>query len=95
MKLITTVLAVLSLFVIYSPPATAQDEDCWHYENGDAYIVGSVDTPGTAVDVAISGNYAYVADGYYGLQLVDITDPENPQIVIGADTPGSAFTCTV
>jgi len=61
MKPITTVLAVLSLFVVNSPPATSQDEDCWHYENGDAYIVGGVDIPpDMACGVVVSGSYAYV-----------------------------------
>jgi len=30
-----------------------------------------------ALDVFVSGNYAYVADGY-GLAVIDISDPTNP-----------------
>jgi hypothetical protein len=90
MKLIATVLAVLSLFIVYSPPATAQDEDCWHYEDGDAPVVGSVDTPDYASGVAVAGAYAYVADVESGLQVIDISVPESPAIVGAVDTPGEA-----
>ena len=44
-------------------------------------IVGSCDTPGTAREVYIEGNYAYIADGNAGLQIIDIIDKENPNIV--------------
>jgi hypothetical protein len=43
-------------------------------------IIGSVATPGLAVDVAISGNYAVIAD-WYDIQVADISDPQNPMIV--------------
>ncbi|MCL0075061.1 PKD domain-containing protein, partial [Thermodesulfovibrionales bacterium] len=36
-------------------------------------IVGSVDTPGSARNVFISGNHAFVADGHSGLQIIDIS----------------------
>ena len=42
--------------------------------------VGQCDTPGTARDVFIQGNYAYVADYRSGLTVVDISDPENPEM---------------
>jgi subtilisin-like proprotein convertase family protein len=38
--------------------------------------VGAYDTPGLAQGVAISGTYAYVADGYGGLRVVDIANPQ-------------------
>lgn len=40
--------------------------------------VGSLDTPGYARDVAISGTRAYVADGTAGMQILDMTDPRQP-----------------
>jgi hypothetical protein len=46
-----------------------------------------VDTPGLARDVVVSGSHAYVADWDSGLQVVDITDPEDPQIIGEVDTP--------
>ncbi|MBU1950372.1 MAG: hypothetical protein KJ927_16775, partial [Candidatus Eisenbacteria bacterium] len=57
--------------------------------------VGCVDTPGDAWGVAVSGFYAYVADDYSGLQVIDITNPQSPEIVGSADTPGSAKDVTV
>jgi len=47
-------------------------------------IIGSVDTPGDALDVTVVGDKAYVADGISGsLQVIDITDPASPQIISG------------
>jgi hypothetical protein len=48
--------------------------------------VASTDTPHQAADVTVSGTYAYVADYLSGLQVIDITDPESPQIVGSVDT---------
>lgn len=36
-------------------------------------IVYTYDTTGSASDVYVSGNYAYVADGESGLQIIDIS----------------------
>jgi hypothetical protein len=44
-------------------------------------FVGGVNTPGTAVAVAVSGDRAYVADDAPGLQIVDVADPAAPAIV--------------
>ena len=52
--------------------------------------VGSVETPDDAQGVAVSGSYAYVADYYSGLQVVDITTPASPVIVGSVDTPDRA-----
>ena len=41
-------------------------------------IVGVLDTPGTAYDVAVSNGIAYVADGDAGLQVIDVSDPAAP-----------------
>lgn len=49
------------------------------------------DTPGAALNVALSGQHAYVADGAAGgLQVIDVSDRANPVIVGALDTPGSA-----
>ncbi|MEW6041214.1 MAG: hypothetical protein AB1633_06800, partial [Elusimicrobiota bacterium] len=48
---------------------------------------GYYDTPGFACGVAISGNYAYVADWDSGLQVIDIANPASPQLVGSYDTP--------
>ena len=49
-------------------------------------IIGSVDTPGYARDVYVSGSYAYVADGL-DLQVIDISIPSRPAIIGSIDTP--------
>jgi hypothetical protein len=43
---------------------------------------------GPTPDVAVAGNYAYLASGYSGLRVIDISDPSNPVIVGNCDTPG-------
>lgn len=49
------------------------------------------DTPGAALNVALSGQHAYVADGAAGgLQVIDVSDRASPVIVGALDTPGSA-----
>jgi hypothetical protein len=58
--------------------------------NPNPTFKGSYDTPGFAHGVALSGNYAYVADYTSGLQVIDISDPSNPTFKGSYDTPGSA-----
>lgn len=41
-------------------------------------LTGTYDSPGTAYDVAVSGDLAYLADGTGGLRLLDISDLTNP-----------------
>ena len=52
--------------------------------------LSAVPIPGFANSVAVNGNYAYVAAGAAGLQIVDVTDRRNPHIVGALDTPGNA-----
>jgi|GEM_PF-2288929 len=54
-------------------------------------IVGNLDTPGGAYDVCVGGNYAYIADGNAGLQIIDITDKKNPSIIGTCKAPGRSF----
>ncbi len=59
--------------------------------------------PGTPVyrdtneagDVAINGNYAYVADWSNGLAIIDISDPTNPGTPVYKDTNGFAQGVTI
>jgi hypothetical protein len=54
--------------------------------------LGSCVTPGFAWAVAVSGNYAYVADGNDGgLRVVNITNPVAPVEAGFYDTPGGAY----
>lgn len=59
--------------------------------NGGPLLIGSYDTPGSANDVYVSGDYAYVADWDSGLQIIDISNPASPVPVGSYDTPGSAL----
>ncbi len=43
---------------------------------GSPVILGSVDTPGAAIDVTVSGAVAYVADHVSGLQVIDVSSCE-------------------
>lgn len=43
-----------------------------------------------ALDVEVAGTLCYVADGENGLTIIDLGDPERPQIVGRAETPGAA-----
>ncbi|NGX43634.1 MAG: hypothetical protein K940chlam7_01933, partial [Chlamydiae bacterium] len=53
-------------------------------------LAGSYDTPHRAWDVALSGNYAYVADRFSGLQIIDVSNVTNPTLASSYDTPGDA-----
>ena len=53
-------------------------------------VLGALDTPGTALDVAYDGHYAYVADGASGLRMIDVSDPSQPLEVDAFDTGGQA-----
>jgi hypothetical protein len=53
--------------------------------------VGYFDTPVVARGVYVSGNYAYVADGYLGLRVIDVSNPSNPREVGYFDTPDRAW----
>lgn len=54
-------------------------------------IESTLDTSGTAYDVFVAGNYAYVADGAAGLRIVDISNPASPNLVGTYDSPGTAY----
>jgi hypothetical protein len=57
---------------------------------------GGIDTPGMALDVALTGGIAYVADGVAGgLRLFDVTDMDAPRPLGRIDTPGDARAVSV
>ncbi|MBC8277596.1 MAG: T9SS type A sorting domain-containing protein [FCB group bacterium] len=45
---------------------------------------------GRALDVAVSGDYAFLASGIEGLKVIDISDPENLQEAAQLQLPGHA-----
>jgi hypothetical protein len=60
--------------------------------------VGQCETPGSARGVFIRGDYAFIADREAGLTIIDISDPENPEIVGNFDdyeNPQAADVSTV
>ncbi len=52
----------------------------------DPWVARQVPVPGSALDVAIDGQHAFVADGWSGLQIIDVADPTNPQLVASVAT---------
>lgn len=55
------------------------------------HVVGSVPTPGQSFAILLDGNYAYVANLVEGLQVIDISAPEDPQLVATYATQTSAW----
>src|SRR5260221_3983216 len=53
-------------------------------------LAGSYVNLPNASDVAVSGQYAYVVNGYAGLHVIDVSNPATPQRVGGYDTSGFA-----
>lgn len=49
-----------------------------------------VDIPGFANNVDVNGNFAYVAAGSAGLQVVDVSDHLHPHVVASRSLPGNA-----
>ncbi|MEK7812222.1 MAG: hypothetical protein AAB296_00550, partial [Candidatus Desantisbacteria bacterium] len=74
----------------------------YYYENRDNHfqsrveltrgpvLVAQTSTVGSAQDIYVVGNYAYVAAGEMGLQIFDISNPYNPKLIGGFDSSGSA-----
>jgi hypothetical protein len=56
---------------------------------GDPQFVADAKIRHSGGDVAIAGNYAYVADSGAGVTAIDITDPSNP-ILLGSISCGDA-----
>ena len=54
---------------------------CFDISNpSDPQLIGSCDTPGTAQDVAVEGNVAFVADSNY-LRCINVTNPRKPALL--------------
>lgn len=53
--------------------------------------VGSLDLPGLANDIEVSGTVAFLSLGADGIASVDISDPEHPTLLDLAPTLGNAF----
>ncbi|HIG66624.1 MAG TPA: hypothetical protein EYQ44_02155 [Porticoccaceae bacterium] len=53
-------------------------------------LLGDTHTNGGAREVAVSSDYAYVADYASGLAIIDVSDPTNPGMPVYMDTTGEA-----
>jgi hypothetical protein len=51
--------------------------------------VGALEDIGSVVDVHLAGDYAYLADSFGGLRVVDVSDPTQPVQVSAFESPGS------
>jgi len=87
--LAATFLLWTNLALFFSAP-TVWAQDCLDYSDY-LHWMGEVHTPGVTWDVAVAGNYAYVADGSSGLQVMDISVPESLAIVGAVSTPSHAM----
>jgi len=84
----TPLLIFITFLTVFLTPAG----NTWAVEpNINTTLVSSYDTQGNANEIYVLGNYAYVADGRKGLQIIDITNPKSPSLVGSHDTPGSAY----
>lgn len=54
-------------------------------------MLGTYDIDDFALDVAVSGNYAYIAYGWSGLVVVDVTNPSNPTYVENWEDPDNIY----
>jgi hypothetical protein len=53
-------------------------------------VIGTLRTPGAAIDIATGNNLAVLAEGVDGISIVDISDFNQPTILAQLDTPGTA-----
>ena len=81
--------SIVTLLIVMVMAGSNAGADCIDYRN---YMptIGSLDTPGEARGIALSGTVAYLADGPSGLQVIDVSNPASPMILGSVDTPGSA-----
>jgi len=73
---------VIMILLINLPPARSQS----YFE-----VAGSCLIPGEGWALEVVGNYAYIACDLSGLQIVEVTDTENPCVVSFYSTPDRAL----
>jgi len=78
--------AVFAIALAAAIPLASADDDCVYYEDHLRWV-GSLHTPGTAADVAVSGDFAYLADGSMGFKVFDISDLQHPVVIGEVGTP--------
>ena len=78
-----------AVLVLNLQPASSRADPCREY--ADYTHPAAMLSLTEAYDVAISGTYAYVADGSPGLFVIDISDPRRPFVAGSVDTPNQAW----
>ena len=84
-------LIIVSIFLLifYTLPSTIKVD----YEPAEEIMgdyVKTFDTPGEANNIFVEKNYAYIADGDRGLQIIDVSPIEDTCIVGSCNTDGKA-----
>ena len=69
---------------------TGEQRGLYITNRNNGNIISIVNTPGTAIDVKVYENFAYVADKEYGISVIDISDITQPELVYNHDTSGNA-----
>jgi len=69
---------------------TGEQRGLYITNRNNGNIISIVNTQGTAIDVKVYENYAYVADKEYGISVIDISDITQPEMVHSYDTSGHA-----
>ncbi len=84
----------LASFAVLVAPVAGIGQDCIDYAE---YINWShiVITEDRAIDIEVSGDYAFVAVLEAGLTVMDVSDPNAAFIIGGTDTPGTAVAVDV
>ncbi len=62
---------------------------------GEPVIEGFLDMELEALDVAVQGDHAFVANYTYGLQVIDISAPGSLAVIGSIDTPGAAYSVVI
>jgi hypothetical protein len=87
----------ITLFALAAAPfsfATAGAQEC--IDCADFLRVeGILDLSGDALGCDVAGEFAYLATGSSGLQIVDVSNPGSPVLAGSVDTPGTATAVTV
>jgi len=78
----TTILILVLLFIA---------SGLYAVDSLNVRLTGHIDTPGATWGVHVVGDYAYVADDYAGLQIIDISTPSAPSLTGTYDTGDNAY----
>lgn len=79
--IIVIVVLILNISILVNIPQLSLSSSDTTSTDQDFNLVelGQIDTGGLAYEIQVIGDIAYIGDGFGGLLLVDVSDPENPQ----------------